>query len=179
MSSSGIIQPLSTAAINQIAAGEVIDRPMSIVKELIDNSIDAGASKITVDLIAGGVQKIRVHDNGCGIFYPDLLHLAKNHYTSKLTDLTDLYRFIPISVPIWRHDFYIGYRFIPISVNIGTDLGTWPLHRLPISVRSLPISVPIRDQWPQIGNRFVLISVQIGTDLEQCLPNRLPIWVGQ
>jgi DNA mismatch repair protein MutL len=91
MSESGIIQPLSAVAINQIAAGEVIDRPLSIIKELIDNSIDAGATKITIDLTAGGVQKIRVHDNGCGIFYPDLFKLAHNHYTSKLTDLTDLY----------------------------------------------------------------------------------------
>ena len=91
MRPSGIIQPLSAVAINQIAAGEVIDRPLSIIKELIDNSIDAGATTITIDLTAGGVNKIRVHDNGCGILYPDLFKLAHNHYTSKLTTLTDLY----------------------------------------------------------------------------------------
>ncbi|RKZ44146.1 MAG: DNA mismatch repair endonuclease MutL, partial [Gammaproteobacteria bacterium] len=86
------IHKLSTALANQIAAGEVINRPSSVVKELLENSLDAGASEIKLDIRKGGRLLISVQDNGHGI-HPDDLPLAlAQHATSKLTTQTDLER---------------------------------------------------------------------------------------
>ena len=84
------IKILNTHLANQIAAGEVVDRPSAVVKELIENSLDAGAKKIEIDIERGGLQLIRVFDDGCGI-YPDDFQLALNrHATSKIKNLNDL-----------------------------------------------------------------------------------------
>jgi len=85
------IQQLPPLVITKIAAGEVIERPASVVKELLENSVDAGASSIDVDIAQGGAELIRVVDNGCGIL-PDDLHLAfASHATSKLATADDLF----------------------------------------------------------------------------------------
>lgn len=86
----GIIVQLSKNVINQIAAGEVIERPFSVVKELVDNSIDAGASKISID-ISNECRDIRVADNGCGIYPEDIILAFSKHATSKLKSEEDLY----------------------------------------------------------------------------------------
>ena len=81
----GRIAPLTDHVINQIAAGEVVERPLSIVKELVENALDAGASSIEVNIRHGGLEQIRVADNGQGI-EPEDLHLAlQRHCTSKLS----------------------------------------------------------------------------------------------
>lgn len=87
----GRIKLLDTATSNSIAAGEVVERPASVVKELIENSLDAGASTITVEIIDGGIRLIRVTDDGCGMDYSDALKSFECHATSKLSNLEDLY----------------------------------------------------------------------------------------
>ena len=84
------IKVLDQGTINQIAAGEVIDRPSSIVKELMENSIDAGADKISVEIKDGGISLIRITDNGMGIDKEDIPVAFKRHATSKIKSALDL-----------------------------------------------------------------------------------------
>lgn len=83
---------LSEEVANQIAAGEVVERPASIVKELVENAIDAGARDIRVELIKGGCQSIRITDNGSGIEREDAALVFERHATSKISRLEDIYR---------------------------------------------------------------------------------------
>jgi len=86
----GRIRVLSDAVANKIAAGEVVERPASVVKELLENSLDAGATDIRVDVEAGGRRLIRIADNGCGMLRDDALLAFERHATSKLSDVHDL-----------------------------------------------------------------------------------------
>ncbi len=84
------IHSLPPQLINQIAAGEVVERPASIVKELVENCFDAGSNQITIDIEQGGTRLIKIHDNGCGVEYDDLTLALSRYATSKISSLNDL-----------------------------------------------------------------------------------------
>jgi|TARA_B100001750_G_scaffold120713_1_gene95722 DNA mismatch repair protein MutL len=85
------IYPLSKDLRNKISAGEVVERPASVVKELLENSIDAGSTEIEIVLEKGGHQTIQVRDNGCGMAADDLPASVKRYHTSKISELDDLF----------------------------------------------------------------------------------------
>ena len=88
------IQLLSPRLANQIAAGEVVERPASVIKELVENCLDAGATRIEIDVEAGGVKLMRVRDNGSGIEEQDMPLALSRHATSKIKELEDLERVV-------------------------------------------------------------------------------------
>jgi len=84
------IQILDRKVINQISAGEVVEKPASVVKELIENSIDAGSTEISISITNGGLESIVIADNGCGIAKNEIKLAFVPHATSKLTEIEDL-----------------------------------------------------------------------------------------
>lgn len=90
MSKKNPVKSLNPEVARKIAAGEVIDRPNAIIRELMDNSIDSGATSITVEIAGGGIDKIRILDNGCGMTKEDLQNCARPHATSKISTEVDL-----------------------------------------------------------------------------------------
>src|SRR6201997_2468308 len=86
----GRIRILADNVANKIAAGEVVERPASVVKELLENSLDAGATDFRIEVESGGRRLIRIVDNGCGMLRDDALLAFERHAPSKLSDVKDL-----------------------------------------------------------------------------------------
>src|SRR5215210_7279851 len=86
------IRVLADHVANQIAAGEVVERPASVIKELVENSIDAAATRIQIDIELGGRRLMKVSDNGSGMTRDDAILAFERHATSKIRDLEDLGR---------------------------------------------------------------------------------------
>ena len=86
------IRRLTTDIVNKIAAGEVIERPASVVKELVENSVDSGARRISVHVTKGGTESIRGTDDGCGIAEDEIPLAVASHATSKIESADDLFR---------------------------------------------------------------------------------------
>ncbi len=93
------IKLLDTKTINKIAAGEVVESPKSVVKELVENAIDAGATSVTVEIKEGGISYIRISDNGIGIPKDEVKTAFLRHATSKMSQIEDL-----------EHIFTLGFR---------------------------------------------------------------------
>jgi len=121
------IRILSDRVANQIAAGEVIERPAAVVKELVENSLDAGATRIEVEFSHGGRSLIRVEDNGCGMSKDDALMSLERHATSKLVETADLDRlgtfgFRGEAVPSIASVSRFELRTRPPEASAGTEI---------------------------------------------------------
>lgn len=156
------IHLLSEDTVNQIAAGEVIENPASVVKELVENSIDAKATSIKVEIVGGGFQLIRVSDNGCGMSDADAKLSLLRHATSKISLAQDLFRLSTMGfrgealasiAAISRVDLMTAEEDktgIKLEVEAGKVLNSEPFARNPgttIEVRSLFFNVPVRKKF--------------------------------
>ena len=106
------IQVLDPITIDKIAAGEVIERPASVVKELVENAIDAGATAVVVEIKEGGISFMRITDNGCGIDRDDVRSAFLRHSTSKIRSVDDLV-----------HIGSLGFRGEALIQHLGSCTG--------------------------------------------------------
>ncbi|MFS0637263.1 DNA mismatch repair endonuclease MutL [Mesobacillus foraminis] len=120
----GKIKQLDDALSNKIAAGEVVERPASVVKELVENSIDAGSTVIEIDLEEAGMAKIRITDNGDGIEEEDVLVAFQRHATSKIKDENDLFRIRTLGFRGEALPSIASVSRLELKTSTGMDAGT-------------------------------------------------------
>ena len=171
------IRQLDAGVVNKIAAGEVIERPASVVKELLENSVDASATRIEVDVVEGGTELIRVVDDGHGIHPDDLMLAVTSHATSKITTDEDLFEVRTMGfrgealasmaavsrfrIRSRRHDRTEGFE---LEVNAG-EIGTLQPCGCPagtqIEIRQIFCNTPVRRKFLKTkGTEFGHISEQ-------------------
>ncbi len=177
------IRKLSAALVNKIAAGEVIERPASVVKELLENSIDAGASRIDIECQQGGAELIRIVDDGCGIHPEDIELAITAHATSKLADADDLFRvqtmgFRGEALASISEVSSFRMRTRPVELDMGTEIeveGGIVKEPRPcgapvgtqIDVRQLFVNTPVRrkflksqsTEFAHVSEQFTRISL--------------------
>lgn len=169
------IRKLSSNVINQIAAGEVVERPSNLIKELVENSLDANATRIEVHLVEGGLKELTVIDDGHGIFEEDLALAVERHTTSKLKELSDLeeigtygFRGEALSSIASVCDFSIrsrtqsAERGLSLHVPFGESCSIKPIGCPPGT------QVTAKDLFARIPARFKFLRSQT-TELSHCI----------
>lgn len=158
----GFIRVLSEGTINQIAAGEVIENPASVIKELVENSLDAGAKKIWIEIRGGGFQLIQVADDGVGMNRDDAVLCVERHSTSKMHQIEDLSALQSMGfrgealasiAAVSKMDIVTaqeGRDAVEVEMDAGSIRGVRPASRArgtTISIRSLFYNVPARKKF--------------------------------
>lgn len=163
----GMIQIMSPSLANKIAAGEVVERPMSVVKELVENAIDAGSTKIDIALEQAGITLIKVTDNGSGMAKEDALLAFERHATSKLKSEADLFRIQSLGFRGEALPSIASVSDVTLITSTGEDLGTMIHYRggklmesanapskkgTEVAVRSLFFNTPARLKYLKSEN---------------------------
>lgn len=178
------IRVLSDHTINKIAAGEVIENPSSVVKELVENSLDANATDIGIEIQGGGRQMIRISDNGCGMNADDALLCLERHATSKLREVEEIHSLLTMgfrgeAIPSIASISKFNLLTCPIPENNQASPGTMvivdggkivscsPAARSPgttIEVKNLFFNVPVRKKFlksPSVDTNEILKTVSL------------------
>jgi DNA mismatch repair protein MutL len=169
------IARLTDEVINQIAAGEVVERPASIIKELVENSLDANARRIDIGLREGGIEEIVIIDDGSGMPQEDLLLAVERHTTSKLSRVDDLdalatYGFRGEALSSVASVSEMEIRTRPVSQPMGTLLKITHGQREPLRPVASPLgtSLTVRELFKKIPARQKFLRAS-GTELSHCV----------
>lgn len=156
----GLIRVLPDRVANQIAAGEVVERPASVVKELLENSLDAGATRVRIDVASGGRRMIRIADDGCGMNEDDAMLAFERHATSKLREVEDLMAIdtlgfrgeaLPAIGSVSRLELETGMEGNPLGTRVEVGGG----RMLKVEQRALPpgTTITVKDLFYNVPAR--------------------------
>ena len=156
----GLIRVLPDRVANQIAAGEVVERPASVVKELLENSLDAGATRVRIDVASGGRRMIRIADDGCGMNEDDAMLAFERHATSKLREVEDLMSIdtlgfrgeaLPAIGSVSRLELETGVEGRPLGTRVEIGGG----RMLKVEQRALPpgTTITVKDLFYNVPAR--------------------------